>query len=159
MNTINGNFIEKSIPNTKNATIAVNIGGVDSTMTVEKFAASLPAPTSTVNYKSYVALITQTGTAVPVATVLENTLDGVPVFSRVDTGGGTWAYNLTLTNAFPANKTFVQSATYGYSYVGNFADIRSFTFSRISASVYQIVDITGADGQLLNIPIQIRVYN
>jgi hypothetical protein len=158
MNTTNGNFIEKSIPNTKNATIGINIGGVDATMTVEKFAAAI-VPTSTVNYKSYVALITQTGTGIPVATILENTLDGVPVFSRIDTGGGTWAYNLTLTNAFPANKTFVQSSAYGYSYVGNFADIRSFTFSRISASVYQIVDITGADGQLLNVPIQIRVYN
>ena len=57
MNTTNGNFIEKTIPDTKNATLAVNIGGVDSTMTVEKFAAALPAPASTVNYKSYVALI------------------------------------------------------------------------------------------------------
>jgi hypothetical protein len=37
MNTINGNFIEKSIPNTKNTTLNVNIGGVDATMTVSDF--------------------------------------------------------------------------------------------------------------------------
>jgi len=34
MNTPNGNFIEKSIPNTKNATLSVNIGGVDSTISL-----------------------------------------------------------------------------------------------------------------------------
>jgi hypothetical protein len=44
MNTINGNFIEKTIPDTKNATLAVNIGGVDSTMTVEKFGAAIVPP-------------------------------------------------------------------------------------------------------------------
>ena len=44
MNTINGNFIEKTIPDTKNATLAVNIGGVDSTMTVEKFAEAIVTP-------------------------------------------------------------------------------------------------------------------
>lgn len=42
MNTINGNFIEKSIPNTKNATLNVNIGGVDATMTVSDFKANTP---------------------------------------------------------------------------------------------------------------------
>jgi hypothetical protein len=41
MNTTNGDFIEKTIPNTKNATLNINIGGVDSTMTVEKFANAL----------------------------------------------------------------------------------------------------------------------
>ena len=43
MNTINGDFIEKSIPNTKNATLNVNIGGVDSTMTVSDFKANTPS--------------------------------------------------------------------------------------------------------------------
>lgn len=44
MNTINGDFIEKSIPNTKNATLDINIGGVDSTMTVENFASAIVTP-------------------------------------------------------------------------------------------------------------------
>jgi hypothetical protein len=44
MNTTNGDFIEKTIPNTKNATLNVNISGVDSTMTVEKFASALNIP-------------------------------------------------------------------------------------------------------------------
>jgi len=41
MNTLNGNFIERSIPNTKNATLNVNIGGVDATMTVSDFKANV----------------------------------------------------------------------------------------------------------------------
>jgi hypothetical protein len=41
MNTLNGNFIERSIPNTKNATIGINIGGVDATMTVSDFKANV----------------------------------------------------------------------------------------------------------------------
>jgi hypothetical protein len=44
MNTTNGDFIEKTIPNTKNATLNINIGGVDSTMTVEKFANAIVIP-------------------------------------------------------------------------------------------------------------------
>ena len=56
---------------------------------------------STPIYKSYTALLTQTSTNNPVATVLENTLGGAITFARV--GGG--VYTLTLSNAFTANKT------------------------------------------------------
>lgn len=70
MNTINGNFIEKSIPNIKNATIALNIGGVDATMTVEKFAAATASPG--LPYKIYTAKIEMSSGA---ATVFENTLE------------------------------------------------------------------------------------
>lgn len=58
MNTINGNFIEKSIPNIKNATIALNIGGIDATMTVEKFAAAINAE-PVAPYKVFTGLLTQ----------------------------------------------------------------------------------------------------
>ena len=64
MNTINGNFIEKSIPNSKNATLSVNIGGVDSTMTVEKFAAEIA---SVAPYKVFTALLTQIGGDDPIS--------------------------------------------------------------------------------------------
>jgi hypothetical protein len=60
------------------------------------------------NYKKYVALLNQSGTDAPVATVLENTLGGEPVWTRVNDG----QYTCTLAGAFPQNKTFC-SVTYG----------------------------------------------
>ena len=48
-------------------------------------------------YKEYVATVTQTGTAAPVATVLNNTLGGTLVWTRSTTG----TYLATLTGAFP----------------------------------------------------------
>ena len=54
------------------------------------------------NVKVYKALLTQTGTDAPVATVLANTLSGLPVWSR----SGIGQYRLTLTDEFPQAKTF-----------------------------------------------------
>jgi len=51
--------------------------------------------------KVYRAFINQAGTGAPVATVLENTLGGTPVWTRSDVG----TYAGTLIGAFPANKT------------------------------------------------------
>lgn len=53
-------------------------------------------------YKVYTALLTQTGTDAPVATVLENTLGGAPVWTRIDVG----EYRITLANTFTINKTW-----------------------------------------------------
>ncbi len=53
--------------------------------------------------KSYVALLTQTGTDAPVATVLENTLGGTVVWTYTDAG----EYLATLVGVFTANKTAV----------------------------------------------------
>jgi hypothetical protein len=52
-------------------------------------------------YKSYVALLSQTGTSAPVATVLENTLGGTVVWTRNSIGD----YSGTLTGAFTLDKT------------------------------------------------------
>ena len=53
-------------------------------------------------YKVYTALLTQTGTDAPVATVLENTLGGVPVWSYSSLG----TYHTTLLDTFTINKTY-----------------------------------------------------
>lgn len=53
-------------------------------------------------YKVYTALLTQSGTDAPVATVLENTLGGTVVWSYDDAG----QYRATLTSAFTENKTW-----------------------------------------------------
>ncbi len=54
------------------------------------------------SYLKYVALLTQTGTDAPVATVLENTLGGTVVWTRDDVG----TYLGTLAGVFIENKTF-----------------------------------------------------
>ena len=54
------------------------------------------------NPKVYKALLTQSGTNAPVATVLVNTLSGTPVWSRVSIG----YYKLTLSSEFTTNKTY-----------------------------------------------------
>lgn len=53
--------------------------------------------------KSYVALLTQSGTDAPVATVLENTLGGTVVWTRDSAG----VYIGTLASAFTENKTYI----------------------------------------------------
>ena len=53
--------------------------------------------------KVYKALLTQSGTSAPVATVLENTLGGTVVWSY----SGPGQYTGTLAGAFTENKTFV----------------------------------------------------
>jgi len=52
-------------------------------------------------YKVYTALLTQTGTSAPTAIVLENTLGGTVVWTRLSTG----TYVGTLASAFTVNKT------------------------------------------------------
>ena len=53
--------------------------------------------------KMYLALLTQTGTNDPVATVLQNTLGGTLVWARTGVG----VYTATLAGAFTENKTFL----------------------------------------------------
>lgn len=155
MNTINGNFIEKSIPNIKNATIALNIGGVDATMTVEKFAAAIvPAPT--VTYKSYVALITQLGSNPLVVTVLENALRGTVVWTKDSNNNGT--YIATLSSAFTENKTFLLvSSSQGVS--SNNVDI-AFFYNDSNTVILQAGQYgTPTNGLLVGTGVEIRVYN
>ena len=60
--------------------------------------------------KVYRALLTQTGTAAPTATVLQNTLGGTLVWTRLNVG----EYKATLASAFPdADKLFPFMGTLG----------------------------------------------
>jgi hypothetical protein len=63
----------------------------------EAYISTTPQPA----YKVYTALLTQSGTGAPVATVLENTLGGEVVWAR----GGVGNYTGTLVGAFTLNKT------------------------------------------------------
>jgi hypothetical protein len=107
-------------------------------------------------YRKYVAIINQTAGNIPVATILENTFSGAPYFTRIEVSTGFWVYNLILDGAFVANKTFIQATAF-YKDSGN--NTREFLIFRTSNDVCQMSNTTGTDGVLLNISIEIRVYN
>lgn len=112
--------------------------------------ADLPLP----KYKVYTALLTQTGTDAPVATVLENTLGGEIYWSRNSAGN----YIGTLNDAFPEGKTVCFYTHDGYNgatgyggLVRNTSDTIWLTFNNYIA---QYIDTEGQSDS-----IEIRVYS
>lgn len=116
------------------------------------------------NPSVYRALLTQTGTNAPVATVLENTLGGVPVWYR-DTNG---VYFVQLNGFFPSGKTFVligNSGIYSDNTMGLYL-ITSFIESPNRINIYtNYFNFDGGfnncnpyDGALSETAIQILVY-
>lgn len=102
--------------------------------------------------KRYVALLTQIGAGAPTATVLENSMGGTIVFTRIDAGN----YNGTLAGAFVASPWIV---------LGNTAQDASFPtmISAFRSGDNTITILTGAvdafaDDILAGTPIEIRVY-
>lgn len=91
---------------------------------------------STPGVKVYRAIINQSGTNAPVATVLQNTLGGTVVWTRNDVGD----YSATLSGAFPAAKTIVQPT----AFPGN--DSTQCFFDRPSGNVLNL--LTGTDGNI-----------
>lgn len=99
-----------------------------------------------------------TDTSAPVATVLENTLGGTPVWTRVNLG----YYECTLSGTFVTNKTFC-TVSYGYDY-GNLGvpyfgttisqDLTVLYFKDFSGNSIDIQNTNGND-----LYIQIKVYN
>lgn len=106
-------------------------------------------------YKVYVALLTQTGTSAPVATVLENNLGNV-IWTRDNVG----IYKATLTGEFIANKTGV---SIGSNFNNNTLDIGIMQTSNLNTNDFTLTTfdhLTQAfDEVLLNTLITIKVYN
>jgi hypothetical protein len=76
----------------------------DSNATKTATVGSISSGSTASEYDSYVALITQAGTAAPVATVLSNNLTATLTWARTGVG----VYTLTANAAtFTANKTIV----------------------------------------------------
>ncbi|RTK92872.1 MAG: hypothetical protein EKK64_11215 [Neisseriaceae bacterium] len=104
-------------------------------------------------YKVYTALLTQTGTNAPVATVLENTIPG---FSITPKRSFTGLYQLICTPVLDINKVYFD--------VINTQIFSGFIISK-EITVEGIVQIstkngsTPTDGILSRTPIEIRVYN
>lgn len=117
-------------------------------------------------YKVYTALLTQSGTDAPVATVLSNTIGEVPIWSYSDIG----LYLLTLPNAWVSNKTVIippSNANNTGGAVSSFMQV--FGVAINSTSVIKLTVgkmdtgygvIQGSDNYLYSPnKIEIRVYN
>lgn len=118
------------------------------------------------DYKSYVALVTQTSTNAPSVTVLRNNIGDV-----VWTRSGAGEYVGTLTNAFPSGKTYALIGSDLNSLSDLFDDRRSY-FKRLSNNTVKLESYTvnydavgetmtktGTDSLLSFATIEIRVYN
>lgn len=105
------------------------------------------APANQLPYKSYVALLTQTGEDAPVTTVVYNTLSGTPTWDYQVEG----AYRINLTGEFTVNKTVAFISGANASGVG-------YTFTIQYLSVDTIRILSNSDNWLTNTAIEIRVY-
>lgn len=95
-------------------------------------------------YKVYTALLTQSGTAAPVATVLENTIGNI-WFTYNDVAN----YYVNSNGLFISNKTYID---FGGFYGGeNWLYVYGTT---------NLIELLGSNnGNLANTPIEIRLYN
>lgn len=102
-------------------------------------------------YKVYTALLTQTATSAPTAVVLENTLGGVPVWTR--TGAG--IYRCTLAGAFTDLKTiaFVTETS-----SANGTRLTNYVVPP-DMVVFSTIDFLDYISEDWYISIEIRVYN
>jgi len=102
-------------------------------------------------YKVYTALLTQSGTSAPTATVLENTLGGSITWTYTSTG----SYVGTLTSAFTLNKTWTIAT-------GSGSADTTITVSRSSDNTVNVSTLlagTPTNGIISPASIEIRVYN
>lgn len=104
--------------------------------------------------KQYVALLTQTGTNAPVATVLANTLGGTVVWARDAQG----QYSATLANAFTASKTVIIAANTTADGTGCYVKTQIQNTSTVSVSAVLEGGSTYSDDQLENTAVTINVY-
>jgi hypothetical protein len=124
-------------------------------------------------YKVYTALLTQTGTSAPVATVLENTLGEEIIWVRNDVGDYQADCSLLVdTEGYADNKAF--SNIFGYNTIQG-SDSPTNTTAKYSEQWFEtgVIKLTTVtlqrdgstnnptfeDGLLYLIPIEIRVYN
>ena len=108
-------------------------------------------------YKVYTALLTQTGTNAPTATVLENTLGGAVTWTRNSAGV---FYGTLSAGLFTANKT-VKFATLGYTGISVNATIEVESASTSIIAVATRVNGNQTDDVMSRggTSIEIRIYN
>lgn len=107
--------------------------------------------------KVYRATLTQSGAAAaPVATVLENTFTGTPVWTAFGVG----EYRLTLAGQFTAGKTFVRCASVFSIPLGTNYPVNCIEFGNGNYIDITMFDSggTGFDDALLRTAFEILVY-
>lgn len=118
---------------------------------------TINSPASSSTTKRYVALLTQAGTAAPVATVLENSLGGTVAWTRNAAGD----YRGTLAGVFTVDKT-AAGVSVDYATLNSGAPV-SYGAARLDGNTIGVASFNITDGalgdNLLNLAaIQILVY-
>jgi len=99
-------------------------------------------------YKVYTALLTQAGTAAPVATILQNTTGATFTWARTSSG----TYTITASsNAFTNNKTIL------FFNLGEYTFTVNSPWTRTSDTVITIS--LGGDGRITNGSFEVRIYS
>ena len=122
-------------------------------LNLDQLIASLvPAPTNT--YKSYVAVLTQTGTNAPTASVKINEIGNI-TYSYGTAG----EYTINSSGLFTNNKTVIFIGPGRYT-VGGLPILGSTVGSGSTIALYSrnLSDV-GANTLIREVPIEIRVYN
>jgi len=120
----------------------------------------LPSPSQINPYKSYQAIITQTGTSVPLATVGLNELGTTMTWARTTAG----IYTLTAGSAvFTANKTVIllsNPITGLVTYIVVPTSTSVITVSTFLLSVIAtVLTAVATDALMTNLLVEVRVYN
>lgn len=121
-------------------------------LNLDEFVASL-IPPSTNTYKSYVAVLTQTGTNAPTASVKINEIGTITYAYQ-----GAGEYYINSSALFTNNKTVIFVGpgrfTTGVAILGSTIGSNSIVvvYSRNTSNV-------GTNGLISEVPIEIRVYN
>ena len=131
---------------TKVPTINSDEKPITSNVTIAALAALINSG-SVAGYKTYTALLTQAGTAAPVATILQNTTSETFTWTRQSAGN----YTITASTAlFTVNKTIV---------FGNHGSVNIVDFDWNRASDTTVTLSVGSDGKLVNGSFEIRIYS
>ena len=99
-------------------------------------------------YTVYTALVTQAGTAAPVATIIQNTTGATFTWARTSSG----TYTITASsNAFTNNKTIL------FFNLGEYTFTVNMPWTRTSDTVITIS--LGGDGRITNGSFEVRIYS
>jgi hypothetical protein len=108
-------------------------------------------------YKSYVALLNQSGTDAPVATVLENTTG--MTFNWSYTSAGTYNVKTNVPNSIPAATYVKIENKSGYNTWFTAQPLENPQYDEIEVVVTVAPGPVFTDSLLYNTPFEIRIYN
>ena len=107
-----------------------------------------------IQIKSYVAILNQSALVAPSASIISNTLSGTPLWAYISPG----QYSLTLTGAFPLDKTYI-SGIVGDGTAAGDATYKCFRFSNDVILLNTTFNAAYTNGQLNKASFKIDVYN